>query len=122
MEDIFLTITNDKDNMNKIKKSIDSILKDGKIDQYDIPDIVFLVTDLLNSLTTLRVSPEEVSVLIKKICSFVLDTYGGIPDEKKPEFERLLDSSLRLVMLQPKVKAAVSSCLAFLKCKPTSKV
>ena len=116
MEEIFLTITNDKANIDKIKKSVDSILKDGKIDQYDIPDIVFLVTDLLNSLTTLHVTPEEVPVLIKKVCAFVLDTYGGIPAEKKPEFERLLDSSLRLVMLQPKVKEAVTSCLGFLKC------
>jgi hypothetical protein len=116
MEDIFLTITNDKENINKIKKSVDSILKDGTINQYDIPDIVFLVTDLLNSLSTLRVTPEEIPVLIKKICAFVLNTYGGIPEEKKPEFERLLDSSLRLVMLQPKVKEAVTSCLGFLKC------
>ena len=116
MEDIFLTITKDKANIDKIKKSLDSILKDGKVDQYDIPDIVFLVTDLLNSLSTLHVTPEEVPVLIKKVCAFVLDTYGGIPAEKKPEFERLLDSSLRLVMLQPKVKQAVTSCLSFLKC------
>jgi len=116
MEDIFLTITNDKENISKIKKSVDSILKDGKIDQYDVPDIVFLVTDLLNSLSTLHVTPEEVPVLIKKICAFVLDTYGGVPDEKKPEFERLLDSSLRLVMLQPKVKEAITSCLGFLNC------
>jgi hypothetical protein len=116
MEDIFLTITNDKENINKIKKSVDSILKDGTVDQYDIPDIVFLVTDLLNSLSTLRVTPEDVPVLIKKICGFVLNTYGGIPEDKKPEFERLLDSSLRLVMLQPKVNEAVTSCLGFLKC------
>jgi hypothetical protein len=116
MEDIFLTITNDKANISKIKGAVDSILKDGVINQYDIPDIVFLVTDLLNSLKTLRVTPEEVPVLIKKICTFVLDTYGGIPEEKKPEFERLLESSLRLVMLQPKVKEAVTSCLSFLKC------
>jgi hypothetical protein len=116
MEDIFLTITTDKANVSKIKGSIDSILKDGKVDQYDVPDIVFLVTDLLNSLSTLRVTPEEVPVLIKKICTFALDTYGGVPEEKKPEFERLLDSSLRLVMLQPKVKEAVTSCLSFLKC------
>ena len=116
MEEIFLTITTDKTNVSKIKGSVESILKDGVINQYDIPDIVFLVTDLMNSLTTLRVTPEEVPVLIKKICAFVLDTYGGIPEEKKPEFERLLDSSLRLVMLQPKVKEAVGSCLGFLKC------
>jgi hypothetical protein len=116
MEEIFLTITNDKENIKKIKSAIDSILKDGVINQYDIPDIVFLVTDLLNSLKTLRVTPEEVPVLIKKICTFVLDTYGGVPEEKKPEFERLLESSLRLVMLQPKVKEAVTSCLSFLNC------
>jgi len=116
MEDIFLTITNDKENISKIKGSVESILKDGVLNQYDIPDIVFLVTDLMNSLTTLRVTPEEVPVLIKKICTFVLNTYGGIPEEKKPEFERLLDSSLRLVMIQPKVKEAVVSCLSFLKC------
>ena len=116
MEEIFLTITTDKENVGKIKKSVDSILKDGKIDQYDVPDIVFLVTDLLNSLSTLHVTPEEVPVLIKKICSFVLNTYGGVPEDKKPEFERLLDSSLRLVMLQPKVNEAVTSCLGFLKC------
>jgi len=116
MEDIFLTITKDDANISKIKGSVDSILKDGVINQYDIPDIVFLVTDLMNSLSTLRVTPEELPVLIKKVCSFVLDTYGGIPAEKKPEFERLLDSSLRLVMLQPKVKEAVASCLGFLKC------
>ncbi len=39
----------DADTSKCIKASIDNIMRDGKIDQYDIPEILFLITQIMNN-------------------------------------------------------------------------
>jgi len=117
VEALFKAITTDSSFLARVKISVDKIMHDGKVDQYDIPEIVFVISETVNSLPTLQVTSEVVPVLIKMLYNFIVDTYNLVPADKKADFERMVDSSLRLLMLQPKIKEGLNSCFAFLSCK-----
>jgi hypothetical protein len=113
VEALFKVITTDSGFLARVKISVDKIMHDGKVDQYDIPEIVFVISDAVNSLPTFQVTKEIVPVLIKMLYNFIVDTYKLVPEDKKADFERMVDSSLRLLMLQPKVKEGLNRCIGF---------
>jgi len=120
VEALFKVITTDSGFLTRVKEAVDRIMKDGKVDQYDIPEIVFIISDTVNSLPSFQVTSEVLPVLIKMLYNFIVDTYKLVPDDKKAEIERLVDSSLRLLMMQPKVKEELNRCagfFSFLLCK-----
>jgi hypothetical protein len=120
LEALFKVITTDSKFLSRVKESVDRIMKDGKVDQYDIPEIVFVISETVNSLPSFQVTSDLLPVLIKMLYNFIVDTYKLVPEDKKAEFERMVDSSLRLLMLQPKVKEGLNRCIGFfssLSCK-----
>jgi hypothetical protein len=97
-----------------IKTSIDNIMKDGKIDQYDIPEILFLITEIINnsSLVNTKLTPEILTSLIKELYKFIEKQYNLLPDEtQKAGFDRVIDSCIKLILVQPKVKTTIQNCL-----------
>jgi hypothetical protein len=101
-----------------LQKSLENIVKDGKIDQYDIPEIIFIVTSLINNTPSITFTAENLSELVKKLFEFIAREYKLVPDEtQRDSFNRLIESSIKLVMLQPKIKDTVNKCCApfFLK-------
>jgi len=117
LEALFKTITTDSGFLARVKISVDKIMHDGKVDQYDIPEIVFVISDTVNALPSFQVTSDVLPVLIKMLYNFIVDTYNLVPEDKKADFERMVDSSLRLLMLQPKIKEGLNRCFAFLSCK-----
>jgi hypothetical protein len=117
VEALFKAITTDSSFLARVKISVDKIMQDGKVDQYDIPEIVFVISETVNSLPSFQVTSEVVPVLIKMLYNFIVDTYNLVPADKKADFERMVDSSLRLLMMQPKIKEGLNGCFAFLSCK-----
>lgn len=120
LEALFKVITTDSKFLSRVKESVDRIMHDGKVDQYDIPEIVFVISETVNSLPSFQVTSDLLPVLIKMLYNFIVDTYKLVPEDKKAEFERMVDSSLRLLMLQPKVKEGLNRCVGFfssLSCK-----
>ena len=113
---VFKVITTDNTFLTRVKAAVDNIMRDGKVDQTDIPEIVFVISETVNSLDSFHVTSDLVPVLIKMLYNFIIDTYKLVPEDKKAEFERVVDSSLRLLMLQPKVKQALGRCFAYLSC------
>jgi hypothetical protein len=104
----------DNETSKCIKTSIDNIMRDGKIDQYDIPEIIFLITEITNksSVISTKLTPEHLASLIKELYKFIEKQYNLVPDEsQKAGFDRLIDSCIKLVLLQPKVKVVVKNCL-----------
>uniref|UniRef100_A0A6C0HMY8 Uncharacterized protein n=1 Tax=viral metagenome TaxID=1070528 RepID=A0A6C0HMY8_9ZZZZ len=96
-----------------IKTSIDNIMKDGKIDQYDIPEILFLITEIINnsSLINTKLTPEILTSLIKELYKFIEKQYNLLPDEtQKAGFDRVIDSCIKLILFQPKVKTTIKNC------------
>lgn len=113
VEALFKVITTDSGFLTRVKESVDKIMHDGKVDQYDIPEIVFVISDAVNSLPTFQVTKEVVPVLIKMLYNFIVNKYNLVPEDKKADFERMVDSSLRLLMMQPNIKEGLNRCFAF---------
>ena len=104
----------DDEASKSIKTSIDNIMKDGKIDQYDIPEILFLITDIINNSTVVnaKLTPENLASLIKELYKFIEKQYNLVPDEsQKAGFDRLVNSCIKLILFQPKVKTGIKNCL-----------
>ena len=112
VQDVFNLLSADPKFISRLETSINNIMKDGKIDQYDVPEIVFIITDAYNQMSIFRLTSEDLPKLFKMIYSFIVDKLNLIPEDKKLEFERLVDSALKLVMMQPVVNQAVTSCFA----------
>jgi hypothetical protein len=90
---------------NRLKVSIDNIMRDGKIDQYDIPEIIFIISDILNQQPSLKLTSDDLVELVKKIYYFIVKKYNLIQDPiQEASFNRLIESSLRLLMIQPNIK------------------
>ena len=113
LEALFKVITTDSGFLTRVKESVDKITKDGKVDQYDIPEIVFVISETVNSRPSFKISKELLPPLIKMLYNFIVDTHKLVPEEKKAEIERMVDSSLRLLMLQPAVSEALNRCFSF---------
>ena len=97
-----------------IKSSIDNIMRDGKIDQYDIPEILLLITEIMNNsnVVNTKLTADNLTSLIKELYKFIEKQYNLVPDEsQKAGFERLIDSCIKLVLFQPKVKTALKNSL-----------
>jgi hypothetical protein len=116
LEALFKVITTDSDFLKRVKDSIDKIMKDGKVDQYDVPEIVFVISETINSRPSFKIQKELLPALIKMLYNFIVDTYKLVPEDKKAEIERLVDSSLRLLMLQHMVTEGLTRCFSFLPC------
>ena len=104
----------DEETSKSIKTSIDNIMRDGKIDQYDIPEILFLITEIINnsSLVNTKLTPEILTSLIKELYKFIEKQYNLLPDEtQKAGFDRVIDSCIKLILVQPKVKTTIQNCL-----------
>jgi len=112
VQDVFNILSTDPKFISRLETSINNIMKDGKVDQYDVPEIVFIITDAYNQMSSLRLSSEDLPKLFKMIYSFIIDKLNLIPEDKKPEFERLVDSALKLVMMQPVVNQVITSCFS----------
>jgi hypothetical protein len=95
-----------------IETKIKSIMNDGKIDKNDIPDIILLLVYCTNNLKKFNLSYNELSNVLEETVLYILNHFDVIPDDKKDEFMEMIQTMIKLVMLQPKVK----SCLLKLKC------
>lgn len=116
VEEVFKILSADEKFIARVKSSLNNIMKDGKIDQYDAPELVFLITDAYNEMSNLHLTYEELPVLIKMLYGFIVEKFDLIPVDKRADFEKLVDVAVRLVMLQPKVEKQVTKCLGWLSC------
>jgi hypothetical protein len=120
VEEVFKILSVDDKFIARVKTSLDIIMKDDKIDQFDIPELVFLITDAYNETTNLHLSYEDLPILIKMLYNFIIEKFNLIPEDKRADFEKLVDVAIKLVMLQPKVKQQVTGCLGWLGCLKSS--
>ena len=109
----------DQEFAKDLEQSLENIMKDGKIDQNDIPEIVFIISNMLNKMPTkLNLSVENLTEVIKKLVHLVCKKYKLIPDDTQQEsFDRLLQSSIKLLLLnQTIVKEKLKKCWSFMPC------
>ena len=114
---VFNIIVDDKFFIQRVKQGIDSIMKDGKIDQYDIPEILLLITDLIVTSEQKKVTQEELENSINCLYQYIMNHYKLFPEDEtqRESFKKLFEVSVKLIMVQPKVKKGCKSifpCLA----------
>ena len=109
VQEVFNILSVDPKFVAKLELSVKNIMKDGKIDQYDIPEFVFIITDTYNEMSKFRLTYDELPQLIKMIYTFMVQKLNLIPEDKRPEFECLVNSALRLVMMQPIIRQTTNN-------------
>ena len=87
----------------RIDQSIKEIMKDGKIDEYDIPEIILMITEIM---TEKKMSADDWADQLSGLYDYIMEHYKLSPtDEKqKQNFRRLFDLSVRLAQIQPNIK------------------
>jgi hypothetical protein len=87
----------------RIDQSVKEIMKDGKIDEYDVPEIILMITELM---TYKKISAEDWADQVSQLYDYIMEHYKLLPtDEKqKQNFKRLFDLSVRLAQIKPNIK------------------
>jgi len=113
----FQTVSSNAKFVADVTALIDSILKDGKITPSDIPQILIVISEIIHNIDSIHLSADLVPVLIKMLLNEVVVKKNLVPENMKGDFDRMVDSSIKLLMMQPIVKDKLASCFAFLSCK-----
>lgn len=100
----------------RVDKSVKNIMKDGKIDNNDIPEIVLLITDLITAPGSGKMTIEQMGETINEMYEYIMSHYKLFPEDEqqKENFKRLFDMCVKLVLIQPNVKKACKKCFSCL--------
>ena len=103
--------------MKIVETKLNSIMKDGKIDKNDIPDIIVLVVYCTNNLKKFNLSYNELGEVLEETINYLLNHFDVIPENAQEDFRVMTHTMIDLVMLQPKVKGCLLSCWNKISCK-----
>ena len=103
--------------LQKIDTTVKNIMKDGKIDQFDIPEIMLLITDLITTSENAKVTTEQLENSINTLYEYIMTHYKLLPEDpvQKESFQRVFNMCVKLIIFQPKVNKScksVFSCLS----------
>jgi len=110
VEKVVSELTNEPKFLSRVDESVNKILKDGKLDSSDVPELVFLIMDTYNTVGNVRVSKEHLEEFVRRIFQFIVEKYNLLPQDKMTEYEYMLVSSVKLVLLTPQVSTLVKTC------------
>lgn len=103
-----LSVTNNVSFLKKIDTTVKNIMKDGKIDQFDIPEILLLLTELvsMNESSKVKVTTEQLENSINALYEYIMEHYNLFPNdaEQKESFNRLFKTCIKLILFQPNIK------------------
>jgi hypothetical protein len=102
--EITTLILNDKQFSNDIKNSLDNMMRDGKIDLTDVPEMIHLVTLGYNKSKKFSVTFNQLPELLTNLALRIIEKYDLIPDELQDDFKKILQSSINLILLSPRIK------------------
>ena len=100
-----------------VESKLKSIMKDGKIDKKDIPDILRMVIYCTNNLKKFNLSYNELGEVLEETIMYLLNNFDVIPENAREDFITMTKSMVQLVMLQPKVKSWLVSVWNCILCK-----
>jgi hypothetical protein len=98
----------------RIDTSVKKIMKDGKIDKHDIPEMVLLMTDIvLTPNASVKLSADTIMTKMDQMYDYIMTQYKLYPADEadKAAFKQLFDISMKLVLFQPNLKAFEKKCL-----------
>ena len=114
-DDIVNEILKNESFKNDCINSINEVLKDGKLDMADTPYILNLVVDLINNTNELKITPNKVEGVLKVLLIKLLEEMSLLTEENKEITEKLIDSSLKLLLTKIKKLEVADKVKSFLK-------
>ena len=109
VDKIVAELTNDPKFLSRVDESVKKMLQDGKLDSSDVPELVFLIMDTYNTVGNVRVSKELLEEFVKQVFKFIVEKYKLLPQDKMAEYESMIVSSVKLVLLTPSVDSVLKS-------------
>ena len=117
VRETFELLTQNPKFISELEGSVKAIVEDGKIDLGDAAEIVHIIVSVIEHQPTVRLEPNDLGTLIRMLYDFVVAKYQIFNDtETADKFGKIVDSSIRLVLMRPKVNEAVDGCLTRLGC------
>ena len=117
VRETFETLTKNPQFIRDLEESVKEIVEDGKIDLGDAAEIVHIIVTVIEHQPTIRLEPNDLGTLIRSLYDFVVAKHHIFTDkETADKFGKIVDSSIRLVLMRPKVNEAVDGCLTRLGC------
>lgn len=107
--------------VKELNESIEIIIKDNKIDEFDIPEIVFVITNIINSQPKIKLDRNNLKDLIMELFDYIvrekINDKNEMTQEQIDNFNKLIESSIKLVLLKPNY-SKINRCLnRILYCK-----
>ena len=102
IEDIVNQILKNENFKNECKNSINAVLKDGKLDMADTPYILNLVVEIINNTNELKITQDKIEGVLKVLLLKLLEEMSLLTEENKEITEKLIDSSLKLLLTKIK--------------------
>lgn len=116
VDKIVAELTNDPKFLSRVEESVKKMLQDGKLDSSDVPELVYLIMDTYNTVGNVRVSKDLLGEFVRQVFKFIVQKYKLLPEDKMAEYEHMLLSSVKLVLLTPSVDSLVEKFKKFFKC------
>ena len=118
VEEVFKVLSVDKDFLTNIEIGMIKIMNDGKMDSSDIPELILIITTTYNNMKTFKLTENEFPALLKLLCKHIIEKYKLIEltPSKVNEIDKLIDSTIRLVMVKPSIEEVAGMCSSLVKC------
>ena len=102
IEDIVNQILKNENFKNECKTSINAVLKDGKLDMADTPYILNLVVEIINNTNEFKITQDKIEGVLRVLLLKLLEEMKLLTDENKEITEKLINSSLKLLLTKIK--------------------
>ena len=102
--------------INEIKNVLDDILKDGKIDYHDIPNIVLLITKIFSNYLIYNRNLNILNIIKFTIECIVFSHMSSLSDNDIIIYDNIISISIQLLATSPNILNTKCNCLSFL-CK-----
>lgn len=94
-----------------LENAINNIIKDGKLDHCDLPEIILIISELITNTPSITLTAENLSDLINELITFIVKKYNlTSADTQNENFKRLINSSVKLLLFNPKIKEKLGPC------------
>ena len=104
LSDIAKLLVNNDRFISVVEENMKIIMKDGKVDSYDIPIIMEIVMDCYNNLGKIKVTYDELPDILQEVVKYIFEKYDIVPDDEEEKFEKMINSIITLIMLKPNIK------------------
>ena len=108
-----------KNFVKNLDESLKIILKDNKIDEFDIPEIIYLITYTINTQPKLNINNKNLGKIIKELFNYLINkkVETKSTEEQLINFNKLIDSSIKLFLLKPNYNKLNNCINKILYCK-----